>query len=166
MCGKEQGSGVGLKVIATFAGFCALTSVFTAAAPPQAAAQVIPNPNVRHLFRQTVLPGGAAGTPRIGLWILNPANGRVRLCVLDDPATHKQDFLKCSKWQGSDGPPGRYGMIDVSRRLPYRFRRPLTPGQPGTIGVWVLEYHSGAAQACVVTDANDPAGSLTCTKAP
>jgi hypothetical protein len=166
MCGKDQGGGFGLKIISTFAGFCALTGVFTAAAPPAATAQALSNPNIRHLFRQTIIPGADGGAARIGLWILNPTNGRVRLCLLEDTATHKQDFLKCSKWLGGDGPQGRYVLMDVRRRLPYRFRRALTPGQPGTVGVWILEYHSGAARACVATDVNDPTGSLTCAKAP
>jgi hypothetical protein len=166
MCGKEQGSGFGLKIIATFAGFCALTSVFTAAAPPEATAQVIPNPYIRHQFRQTVIPSGEAGKVYVGLWILNPINGRIRLCLLDDPGKENKNSLKCSKWLGGSEVAGRYRMMDIRRRLPSRYRRLMPSSQRNLSGVWILNYQTGAAQACVITNADDPAGSLTCAKAP
>lgn len=166
MCGKEHGGSFGLKVIATFAGFASLTSVFTTALPADAQARVVPPAHVRHHFRQTIIPSGEAGKVHIGLWILNPTNGRIRLCLLDPPEDDKKDFLKCSKWLGGSVVAGRYQMMDIRRRLPSSYRR-LMPSAPNDLaGVWVLNYQTGATQACVITNADDPTGSLTCATAP
>lgn len=166
MCGKEDGSGFGLKVIATFAGFASLTSVFATALPQEAQAHHVVNPNIRHHFRQTVIPTGEAGKVHVGLWILNPSNGRVRLCLLDEPGADKKDFLKCSKWLGGSEVAGHYQMMDIRRRLPSYYRRFLTTQQKSLSGVWILNYQTGAAQACVITNSDDPTGSLTCSAAP
>jgi hypothetical protein len=40
------------------------------------------------------------------------------------------------------------------------------PRQPGRFraGLWILNRQSGHARACVITDMNDPTGSLRCSK--
>lgn len=166
MCTCERNGRLGRKVIATVAGFIGITGVFAAAVPPEARADVVRNPNVRHYFRQTVIPRADTGRARIGLWVLNPVSGRLRLCLLGDPAADNKDFLKCSPWQRGSDSPGRYNLIDIQRRLPYPFRGTPGAARLKVIGVWVLDYLTGAVRACVVTDLANPTGSLACAAAP
>ncbi len=166
MCGKEENGGFGLKLVSTFAGLASFACVFTAALPQDSLAHVVPNTNVRHHFRQTVIPSGEAGKSQIGLWILNPLNGRVRLCLLDEPGAEKKEFLKCSKWLGGSDVTGSYRMMDINRRLPSYYRRMMRTSATGLSGVWILNYQTGAAQACLITNRDDPTGSLTCAAAP
>ena len=126
----------------------------------------MPTPNVRYHFRQTIIPGNDAGSARVGLWILNPSNGRLRLCLLDQPEANKADFLKCSKWQGGSEVLGRYQMMDIRSRLPYSYRRLLPTTGKNLYGAWILNYETGAAQACLITNLDDPTGSLTCAATP
>jgi hypothetical protein len=167
MCGKEEGgTGFGLKLVSTFAGFASLACVFTTALPQQAEAHIVPARNVRHLFRQTVIPSNEAGKARVGLWILNPTNGKVRLCLLDEPEEEKKNFLKCSGWLGGSEVAGRYRMLDIRRRLPSYYRRLLPRTGNKLSGVWILNYQTGAATACVITNRDNPTGSLSCSAAP
>ncbi|MEQ8698822.1 MAG: hypothetical protein RLT05_19985 [Bauldia litoralis] len=166
MCGNEENGRFGLKLVSTVAGFASLACVFTTALPQDAQAHVVPPTNVRHLFRQTLIPTGEAGKAHVGLWILNPANGRVRLCLLEEPGADSKEFLKCSKWLGGSDVAGRYRMMDINRRLPSYYRRLMTTSATGLSGVWILNYQTGAAQACVITNRDNPTGSLTCAAAP
>lgn len=166
MCGKEENGGFGLKLVSTFAGFASLACVFTTAVPQDAQAHVVPTTNIRHHFRQTIIPSGEAGKSHVGLWILNPTNGRIRLCLLDEPGAENKNFLKCSTWLGGSDAAGLYQMMDINRRMPSHYRRMMTTSASSLSGVWILNYQTGAAQACLITNPDDPTGSLTCAAAP
>ena len=118
---------------------------------------------VNHYIRQATFPGSVAGTVRVGLWIMNPQSGRVRLCMLDDPGADKENVLKCSNWAGGSKEPGRYNMININLRLRGRFYRPGATPRKGIVGVWVINYHTGTVSACIVHNLDDPAGSLKCS---
>lgn len=118
---------------------------------------------VNHYIRQVTFPAAVAGKTRVGLWIMNPLTGRVRLCMLDDPETEKKNVLKCSNWAGGSTEPGRYNMMDIRSRVRARFRSPTTRPQKGVVGVWVINYQTGNVRACIVNNPDDPAGSLKCS---
>lgn len=109
----------------------------------------------QHQFQQALLPTDTPGAYKLGIWVFNRANGRIRLCVLNDEAEAGAPVMKCSAWTGS-GPAGQYYLMQIRRhpRQPGRFRA----------GLWILNRESGHARACVITDMNDPTGSLRCSK--
>ena len=109
--------------------------------------------HVNHQFRQVQLPTGVKGQFRIGLWTLNPGNGRLRLCVLGD-GKEGTSVMRCSAWSGG-GPAGRYYLMPM-----HRVRRHSWQSPPG---LWILNRHTGSARACLITDMKDPTGSLRCS---
>ena len=142
--------------------FTATLAISTVGPTAEANAHTYTRPT-NHYIRQVTFPGAEAGKVRVGLWIMNPRNGRVRLCMLDDPETEKENVLKCSNWAGGSKEPGRYNMMDIRSRVTRRFRRPGTIPQKGVVGVWVINYHTGNVRACIVHNPDDPAGSLKCS---
>jgi len=125
---------------------------FTAAA---GTAQARVPPAQQHQFQQAMLPTDTPGAYRLGLWIFNASNGRIRLCVLNEEAEAGAPVMKCSAWTGN-GPEGQYYLMQIRRH----------PRQPGKFraGLWILNRASGQARACVITDMNDPTGTLRCSK--
>ncbi|HUT51560.1 MAG TPA: hypothetical protein VM325_19700 [Alphaproteobacteria bacterium] len=109
----------------------------------------------QHQFQQAMLPTDTPGAFRLGIWVFNRANGRIRLCVLNDEAEAGAPVMKCSTWTGS-GPAGLYYLMQIRRhpRQPGRFRA----------GLWILNRASGHTRACVITDMKDPTGTLRCSK--
>jgi len=142
--------------------FSASFTVSTIGTVSEATAHTYVRPT-NHYIRQVTFPGATAGSFRVGLWIINPRSGRVRLCMLDDPQAEKENVLKCSNWAGGSKEPGRYNMMDIRSRVNYRFRRPGTQPRKGVLGVWVINYHAGTVRACIVSNPDDPAGSLKCS---
>lgn len=108
----------------------------------------------RHQFQYAQIPTSVQGRYRIGLWAFNPANGKVRLCVLGGKGEANK-VMTCSAWIG-EGPPGAYRLmkIRINRNNITDFRA----------GLWILNYVTGDARACVITDIDDPTGSLKCSK--
>ena len=108
----------------------------------------------RHQFQYAQLPTSVQGRYRIGLWAFNPENGKVRLCVLGGKGETGK-VMTCSSWVG-EGPPGSYRLmqIRINRNNITDFRA----------GLWILNYKTGDARACVITDVDDPTGSLKCSK--
>jgi hypothetical protein len=94
---------------------------------------------------------------------MNPTNGRVRLCVIDGEEAEPKSFLKCSAWAGGDEAVGRYRMMDVRARLPYRLRRGITSTLNKTNGVWVINYQTGQVRACLIANMDNPTHSLKCS---
>ena len=158
-----------IKPLAAVPAFAAAALTFTATfatttlgPTAEATAHTYVRP-VNHYIRQVTFPGAQAGAVRIGLWIMNPQTGRVRLCMLDDPESEKKNVLKCSNWAGGSNEPGRYNMMDIRSNVSYRFRTPATTPQKGVLGVWVINYQTGNVRACIVHNPDDPAGSLKCS---
>lgn len=110
-------------------------------------------PQARHQFRQVMLPTGEPNAFRVGLWILNPSTGKVRLCLLDDEST--KNAMKCSPWLGGDSP-GKYRVMHMN--VP----RHMSAGVKA--GLWIVNYETGAARACVIGDLMDPTGTLSCAR--
>lgn len=110
-------------------------------------------PQARHQFRQVRLPTGEPNGFRVGLWILNPSTGKVRLCLLDDKST--KNAMKCSPWLGG-GSPGKYRVMHMN--VP----RHISAGVKA--GLWIVNYETGAARACVIADLMDPTGTLSCAR--
>ena len=108
---------------------------------------------VQHQFRQVQLPTDVPGQIRIGLWTLNPSNGRLRLCVSNN-GKERAPAVTCSAWSGG-GPAGRYYLMPMQR-----MRRNSWQSPPG---LWILNYQTGNARACLITELKDPAGSLKCS---
>jgi len=118
------------------------------------AAQARIMPSRQHQFQQALLPSKIPGQYRVGLWVFNAANGRLRLCVLNedkDPAP----VMKCSPWAG-EGPAGLYYLMQIRIRA--------RSGVKARAGLWILNRRSGQARACVIRDMDDPTGSLRCSK--
>lgn len=107
----------------------------------------------RHQFRQVMLPSAEPRAFRAGLWILNPSTGKVRLCLLDDESS--KNAMKCSPWLGGDSP-GRYRIMHMN--VP----RHMSAGVKA--GLWIVNYETGAARACVIGDLADPTGTLNCAR--
>ena len=109
----------------------------------------------QHQFQQAMLPTDTPGHYKLGIWAFNSVNGRIRLCVLNEDAEAGAPVMKCSPWTGS-GPTGQYYLMQIRRhpRQPGRFRA----------GLWILNRETGNTRACVITDMNDPTGSLRCSK--
>ena len=63
--------------------------------------------------------------------------------------------MTCSAWVG-EGPPGAYRLMQIRIN-----RRNITNIRAG---LWILNYKTGDARACVITDIDDPTGSLKCSK--
>jgi hypothetical protein len=108
----------------------------------------------QHQFQQAMLPTDTPGKYKLGIWAFNRGNGRIRLCVLNEEAEASDPVMKCSAWTGS-GPAGQYYLMQIRRhpRQPGRFRA----------GLWILNRVTGHTRACVITDMNDPTGSLRCS---
>lgn len=108
-----------------------------------------------HQFQQALLPTDTPGLYKLGIWVFNRANGRIRLCVLNEDGEANAPVMKCSPWMGS-GPAGQYYLMQIRRH----------PRQPGHFraGLWILNRETGHARACVITDINDPTGTLRCSK--
>jgi len=132
----------------------ALGVAFALAATTGIAQSRVPYSN-QHQFQQALLPTDTPGQYKLGIWTFNRANGRLRLCVLNEEAEANEPVMKCSPWMGS-GPAGQYYLMQIRRhpRQPGRFRA----------GLWILNRETGHARACVITDMNDPTGSLRCSK--
>ena len=113
-------------------------------------ARVVASTN--HQFKQVQLPTGSQGEFNVGIWIFNPANGRIRLCVLGNG--NDQPAMTCSPGAG-EGPAGRYYLQQI-----HSYRR---PGMKRS-GIWILNRQTGAARACVISDLDNPVGSLKCSK--
>jgi hypothetical protein len=111
--------------------------------------------NQYYQFQQAMLPTDTPNEYRLGIWIFSPANGRIRLCVLNEDAEATAPVMKCSAWTGS-GPAGQYYLMQIRRH----------PSQPGRYraGLWILNRETGHARACVITDMKDPTGTLHCSK--
>ena len=126
---------------------------------PSATEARIAHRPVNHYIRQTRLPGAVPGAYRSGLWILNPKDGRVRLCVVADKAAKADDVLQCSAWAGGGAAQGRYQISDIRGQLPTAGNRRIW----GVIGVWILNYQTGQVRACLIQNFNQPAKSLRCS---
>jgi len=125
--------------------------MLSATAPAFAKTSFIRHAN--HQFRQVKLPTDVPGQFRIGLWTLNPGNGRLRLCMLND-GKEGASVMKCSAWSGGS-PSGRYYLMPM-----HRVRRHSWQSSPG---LWILNRQTGHARACLITDMKDPTGSLRCS---
>ena len=135
-----------LKSALIAAGAAALTIV---AADFAAASRIVRH--VNHQFQQVRLPTGAPGVFRVGMWVFNPGNGRIRLCVLGNGS--EEAVMSCSPWTG-EGPAGRYRLQQM-----YPTRRPGAMRS----GIWILNYQTGTARACLIGDLANPVGSLKCS---
>lgn len=132
-----------------------LTSALLAAAALAAAvpaAADIRRP-VRYQFQQVMLPTSDPQDYRVGLWTLDPDTGRVRLCVTDDEA--KGPVMECSAWT-SEAPAGRYQLMQMQARRRH--------GMAVQAGVWIVNYETGSARACLIGDLEKPAASLRCSE--
>ena len=129
------------------------------ALPSSSEARVAPR-IVNHYIRQTRLPGAQPGTYRSGLWVLNPATGRVRLCVVAERGTATEKVLQCSPWAGGGEPTGRYQITDIRGQYQLSTTRRVW----GVIGVWVLNYRTGQVRACLIQDFAQPTASLRCSE--
>lgn len=109
--------------------------------------------NVRHQFRQVMLPTNVPNQFRPALWIMNPVSGKIRLCVVDGGG---EKAMSCSAWTGQ----GSHGKFSI---LPIYVRR----RQPGNVkaGLWIVDYQTGAVRACTIGDLANPTGSLKCSGA-
>lgn len=125
-------------------------AVMIAASHTTAASRIIRHSN--HQFQQVQLPTGKPGQMRVGMWVFNPGNGRIRLCVLGDK--DDEAVMSCSAWTG-EGPAGRYRLQQM-----YTFRRPGARRS----GIWILNYRTGTARACLINDLANPIGSLKCSQ--
>lgn len=159
-----------IKTLAAVPAFAAAAVTFAAAftattigPTAEATAHTYTRPT-NHYIRQVTFPGAQPDQVRIGLWIMNPRIGRVRLCMLDSDGEDNPNVLKCSNWAGGSKEPGRYNMMDIRSRVNYRFRRPGTAPRKGVVGVWVINYHTGNVRACIISNLDDPAGSLKCSE--
>ena len=108
----------------------------------------------QHQFQQAMLPTKTAGRFRLGLWIFNATNGRLRLCVLNE-TDETAPVMKCSAWAGN-GPKGRYYLMQIRMQARY--------GAQARSGLWILNRQTGQARACVVGNVDDPTTSLRCSK--
>ena len=108
---------------------------------------------VQHQFRQVQLPTDVPGRFRIGLWTLNPSDGRLRQCV-SNIGKEGGPVVTCSAWSGG-GPSGRYYLMPMQRPRRHSWQSPP--------GLWILNYQTGNARACLITELKDPAGSLKCS---
>ena len=127
----------------------AAATVAIAVADVSAASRIIRHSN--HQFQQVQLPTGKPGQMRVGMWVFNPSNGRIRLCVLGDQTD--EAVMSCSAWTG-EGPAGRYRLQQM-----YTFRRPGARRS----GIWILNYRTGTARACLINDLTNPVASLKCS---
>lgn len=125
--------------------------MLSATAPSLANARIVRH--VNHQFRQVQLPTDVPGQVRIALWTLNPSDGRLRLCVLNDGKKGAQ-VMTCSAWSGG-GPSGRYYLMPMNRVRRQSWQSPA--------GLWILNRQTGHARVCLITDLKDPAGSLRCS---
>lgn len=141
-----------LKTSALGLGVClAFAATLGAAAPADARISY----SSRHQFQYAQIPTSVQGRFRIGLWAFNPATGKVRLCVLGGAKGEAGKVMTCSAWVG-EGPPGAYRLMQI------RINRNNVTGFRA--GLWILNYKTGDARACVITDIDDPTGSLKCSK--
>ena len=126
--------------------------ILSLAAPSLANARIVMR-HANHQFRQVKLPTDRPNEFRIGLWTLNPSNGRLRLCVLNN-GKEGASVMSCSAWSGG-GPAGRYYLMPM-----HRVRRHSWQSPPG---LWILNRQTGSARACLITDLKDPTRTLRCS---
>ena len=130
------------------------------AAPAEADARVAPASriypvkyNVRHQFRQVMLPTEELNRFHVALWIMNPVSGKVRLCVLEG---NGEIAMTCSAWTGQESQ-GKYSIMPIHVRS----------GQPAMVraGLWIVDYQTGAVRACTIGDLAKPTTTLICSAA-
>ncbi len=109
----------------------------------------------RHQFQYAQIPTSVQNRYRVGLWIFNPAGGKLRLCLLGGGKGEGGKIMTCSAWVG-ESPPGTYRLmrIRINRNHVGDFKA----------GLWIVNYRTGETRACVVTNIDDPTGSLKCSK--
>ena len=111
--------------------------------------------SARHQFQYAQIPTSVRNRYRVGLWTFNPGTGKIRLCVLGGGKEEAGKIMTCSAWVG-EGPPGTYRLMQIrtNRNNTTSFRA----------GLWIINYVTGDVRACVITDIDNPTGSLKCSK--
>lgn len=137
-------------------GLCAVVAFGTIiGTPASASARYSSTASSRHQFQYAQIPTSVQNRYRVGLWSFNPGTGKLRLCVLGGAKGEPGKIMTCSAWVG-EGPPGSYRLmqIRVNRNNVSDFKA----------GLWIINYRTGDTRACVITDVDDPTGSLKCSK--
>lgn len=135
---------------------CAIVAFGTVAGTPaSASARHGFSTSSRHQFQYAQIPTSVQNRYRVGLWTFNPGTGKLRLCVLGGGKGEPGRIMTCSAWVG-ESPPGTYRLMQI------RINRNNVSGFKA--GLWIINYRTGDARACVITDVDDPTGSLKCSK--
>jgi hypothetical protein len=135
---------------------CAIVAFGTVAGTPaSASARHGFSASSRHQFQYAQIPTSVQNRYRVGLWTFNPGTGKLRLCVLGGGKGEPGRIMTCSAWVG-ESPPGTYRLmqIRINRNNVSDFKA----------GLWIINYRTGDTRACVITDIDDPTGSLKCSK--